>query len=194
VLHSFQRLVAVARGRRPAVTRSTAPTLGLRRLGRVAALAAAALVALPAPVLARGAPSGESKTVTAIGIGQVAVRPGDRNSNASIVAAVEAAEARAIPRALHEAREYGTEFVRSAGLTLGEVLAIEQTQLGPFGAFYRYPIAPFGANRYCGQERRPILRRRQGARRPRVVGFRRVRVCHAPRQAIVALTVTFAAS
>lgn len=191
MLTSFQRLVAVVCGP-PAVTRSTVPMLDLRWPARVAALAAAALVALPAPALAQGAPTGERRTVTAIGIGQVAVRPADRNSNTSIVAAVEAAEAKAIPRALREAREYGTELARSAGLTLGEALAIEQIQPPPFAPFYGVPIAPFGADRYCGQLRRPILRRRQGARRPRVVGFRRVRVCHPPRQAIVALSVTFA--
>src|SRR5262245_6324305 len=120
-----------------------------RRLSRIAPPAVAALIALATPTLAHGAPAGGEKTITAIGIGQVPVRPADRHSNASIVAAVEAAEAMAIPRALDDAREYATALAGSAGLALGEPLRIEQTQAPFYGPIYGYPIAPFGPDRYC---------------------------------------------
>jgi uncharacterized protein YggE len=152
--------------------------------------ALAALVVLAAPAFARAAPADAERTITAIGIGRAPVRPADRHDNASIVAAVEAAEARAIPRALDDAREHATVLARSAGLALGEPLNIDQTQTPFYGPFYGYPIAPFGPDRYCGRVQRPVVTHRHGHRR--VVGVHRVRVCRPPQQAVTTLTVTFA--
>jgi hypothetical protein len=162
-----------------------------RRRGRFAPPAIAALFALATPALAHAAPAGAENTITAIGFGQAPVRPADRHNNTSIVAAVEAAEAKAIPRALDDAREHATALARSAGLTLGRPLNIDQTQPPFYGPFYGYPFVPFGPDRYCGQVRRPIVTHRNGHRH--VVGVHRVRVCRPPQQVISTLTVTFAA-
>jgi hypothetical protein len=143
---------------------------------------------------AQGAASG--KSVTAIGVGQVTVDPQDRDNNASIVAAVEASEAKAIPQAVQAARERATELAKAGGLTLGPVQSVEEVQqqfpfYGPGGP-NAYP-APFGKDKYCGNERRPRFVRDSTGRRRRS-GTRTVHVCRAPAFVIVNLSVTFAAT
>jgi uncharacterized protein YggE len=143
---------------------------------------------------AQSTPSG--KTVTAIGLGQVTVTPKDRHKNASIVEAVEASEAKAIPEAVQAARERATELAKAGGLTLGAVQSVEEVQqqfpfYGPGGP-NAYP-APFGKDRYCGDERRPRFVRDSNGRR-RVSGSRTVHVCRPPRFVIINLSVTFAAT
>ena len=73
---------------------------------------------------AQGASAG--KTVTAVGLGQVNVDPKDRHNNASIVEAVEAAEAKAIPQAVQSARERATKLAQAGGLTLGALQSVEE--------------------------------------------------------------------
>jgi uncharacterized protein YggE len=73
------------------------------------------------------APTG-GKTVSAVGLGQVNVNPKDRNNNASIVEAVEASEAKAIPQAVAAARERAAELAKAGGLTLGAVQSVEEVQ------------------------------------------------------------------
>jgi uncharacterized protein YggE len=136
------------------------------------------------------------KTVTAVGLGQVNVSPKDRHNNASIVAAVEASEAKAIPQAVQSARERATKLAQAGGLTLGAVQSVEEVQnqfpfYGPGGP-NAYP-APFGKDKYCGDERRPRVVRDANGRR-RVVGTRKVHVCRVPPFVVVNLSVTFAAS
>jgi uncharacterized protein YggE len=136
------------------------------------------------------------KTVTAVGIGQVTVTPKDRHNNASIVAAVEASEAKAIPQAVQAARERATALAQAGGLTLGAVQSVEETQqqfpfYGP-GGLNAYP-APFGKDKYCGDERRPRFVRDSNGRR-RVSGSRLVHVCRPPRFVNINLSVTFAAT
>jgi uncharacterized protein YggE len=143
---------------------------------------------------AQGASAG--KSVTALGLGQVTVSPNDRHNNASIVAAVEASEAKAIPQAMQSARERATKLAQAGGLTLGAVQSVEEVQqqfpfYGPGGP-NAYP-APFGKDKYCGDERRPRFRRDATGRR-RVVGTRTVHVCRPPRFVIINLSVTFAAT
>jgi Protein of unknown function (DUF541) len=177
------------------------------RLDRSRRMAAALVLALSAAIagalLAAGsgttataqAPSG-TKTVTAVGIGQVNVTPKDRHNNASIVEAVEASEAKAIPQAVSAARERATGLAKAGGLTLGAVQSVEETQqqfpfYGPGGP-NAYP-APFGKDKYCGNERRPRFVRDANGRR-RVSGSRLVHVCRVPRFVTINLSVTFAAT
>jgi hypothetical protein len=178
--------------------------LRLDRSPRMAAALALALAgAVLGALLAAGsgttataqAPAG-AKTVTAVGIGQVNVTPKDRHNNASIVEAVEASEAKAIPQAVSAARERATELAKAGGLTLGAVQSVEETQqqfpfYGPGGP-NAYP-APFGKDKYCGDERRPRFVRDSNGRR-RVSGSRLVHVCRPPRFVTINLSVTFAAS
>jgi hypothetical protein len=133
------------------------------------------------------------KTVTAIGSGQVNVNPQDRHNNASNVAAVEAAEAKAVPQALADARGRAAALAKASGLTLGTIESVEETPPSPFGYFPGAYPAPFGKDRYCGDERRPIVRRDANGRR-RVVGTHTVHVCRPPRFVLVNLSVKFAAT
>jgi uncharacterized protein YggE len=178
--------------------------LRLDRSRRIAAALALALAgAVLGALLAAGsgtsataqAPSG-GKTVTAIGLGQVNVDPQDRHNNASIVEAVEASEAKAIPQAVQSARERATKLAQAGGLTLGAVQSVEEVQnqfpfYGPGGP-NAYP-APFGKDKYCGDERRARFVRGADGRR-RMSGSRTVHVCRPPRFVIVNLAVTFAAT
>jgi uncharacterized protein YggE len=174
------------------------------RHGRVSAALALALAgAVLGAMLAAGSGSSAraqgasaGKSVTAIGLGQVTVTPKDRHNNASIVAAVEASEAKAIPQAVSSAHERATKLAQAGGLTLGAVQSVEEVQnqfpfYGPGGP-NAYP-APFGKDKYCGDERRPRFVRDSNGRR-RVSGSRLVHVCRAPRFVIVNLSVTFAAT
>ena len=170
-----------------------------RRMAAALALAGALLAAMlvaGSGSSARAQGTAAGKTVTAIGLGQVTVTPKDRHNNASIVAAVEASEAKAIPQAVQSARERATKLAQAGGLTLGAVQSVEEVQnqfpfYGPGGP-NAYP-APFGKDKYCGDERRPRVRRDANGRR-RVVGTRTVHVCRPPQFVIVNLSVTFAAS
>jgi hypothetical protein len=163
----------------------------------LAGAALGALLAAGAGSTARAQqPAATAKTVTAIGIGQVAVKPQDRHKNSSIVAAVEASEAKAVPQAVSEARERATGLAQAAGLTIGAVQSVEETPQSPFGPYFGGPPAypaPFGKDKYCGDERRAHFVRDANGRR-RVAGSRVVHVCRPPRFVVVNLSVTFAAS
>jgi len=165
------------------------------RAGRFALLGVlvggALAVATGSTAVAQMPPAG--KSVTALGLGQVKVKPKDRHSNASIVAAVEAAEAKAVPQAIESARERARALAKASELALGAIESVQETPPSPFGPGYGGYPAPFGKDRYCGTERRPRFRRTSTGRR-RVVGFRNAHVCLPPRYVLVNLSVTFAAT
>ena len=124
----------------------------------------------------------------------VSVKPEDRKSNASIKAAVEAADASARPKALAEARERAAELAQVAGLTLGAITSISDAPAAPFYGPYPYALqGTFGPGKYCGITRSSHLRRDSNGRLHRVLG-KRHRVCRVPPAVTVSLTVTFAAS
>ena len=118
-----------------------------RQVGLVAAVAAVTLV----PAAQAQAPA---KSVTASGIGTVAVKPDDKTSNASIKAAVEAAEAGAQPKAIAAAREDATRLAAASGLTLGGIVSVSDVQSAPFyyGPYFPY-TGTFGPGKYCGTVR-----------------------------------------
>jgi hypothetical protein len=112
-----------------------------------AAMVAALLVTTPAGAVP--APTSSGDTITATGIGQARVVPKNRDSNASIVAAVDRAHKAAIADALKEAHQYGAEYAKAVGLTLGSVISVSDAQSAPF--FYGpgpFP-GPFGLDQYC---------------------------------------------
>jgi hypothetical protein len=161
----------------------------MRRLkvGLTAALAAGLLV----PAAQAQAPA---KSVSAIGTASVKVTPTDRKSNASIKAAVEAADASARPKALAAARERATELAQTAGLTLGGILSVGDAPASPFGPYFAYgQQGTFGLGKYCGVVRSFHIKRDSNGRIHRVAG-RRHRICRVPPQVVTSLTVTFAAS
>src|SRR4051812_16115210 len=93
----------------------------MSRFVPVAAIVAATLLL---PSLAQGQTPG---TLTASGIGEADVSPADRKDDASIRAAVEAANAKAIPLAMAEARKRAAALAAAAGLTLGPLVAVADT-------------------------------------------------------------------
>jgi uncharacterized protein YggE len=144
------------------------------------------------PATAQSTPAG--KTVTALGLGQVKVDPQDRHSNASIVAAVEAAEAKAVPQAITEARDRAAALAKASGLEVGAIESVDETPQSPFfyvGGPNAYP-APFGKDKYCGDERRPTFKRNAAGRRV-VSGSHVVHACRVPRFVLINLSVKFSA-
>lgn len=139
-------------------------------------------------------------TITATGTKLVRVQPSNRRSNASITAAVAAAHKAGIAGALADARSEAGREAGAAGLTLGALVAISDQSnnggfYGPFsgpGVFY----GPFGVNRYCGFERRAVIRTvtRNGKRVRRVVRLRKVYRCVVPPYESTTLTVTYNAA
>jgi hypothetical protein len=163
----------------------------MSRLPAVVA-ALAVLAALPSVALGDAPPS---HTVTANGTAQEKVTPSDRKHNGPIVAAVEAAHAAAIPKAIAEAREEAQLLAKASGLTLGALQAVAEQPAapfgyGPFGA--GYDIGPFGPKKFCGNERRPVFHTRNGKRH--LVRFRKVHRCIVPPSVTAQLSVTFGAS
>lgn len=155
-----------------------------------AVLAAAAAASLLAASPALG--DTEGKTVTATGTGQVRVKPKDRHSNASIVAAFDAARKAAIGGALSDAHEYALAYAHGVGLTLGGVISVSDAQTngfyGPFGPGTYF--GPFGPNKFCGRTRQLLGRPAPGVKPT----FKRVYRCFVPPFASTTLTVTYSAS
>ena len=165
-------------------------------LALAGAVLGAVLTSGPGSIAGAQSPSPTGKTIAAIGIGQVAVKVDDRHKNASIVAGVEAAEAKAVPQAITEARDRATDLATAAGMTIGAVQSVEEQPPSPFGFYVGGPNAypaPFGKDKYCGDERRPRFVRDSNGRR-RVSGSRTVHVCRVPRFVVLNLSVTFAAT
>jgi uncharacterized protein YggE len=153
---------------------------------RVAAIA----VAVAALAAAAPATADQGKTVTATGTGQQRVTPKNRNSNAAIKAAVEAARKAGISSALADAHEYAVDYARASGLTLGSVISVSDAQSsGFYGPGF---FGPFGPNQFCGQTARPVFKIVGGKRKR--VGVRHSRRCVVPPYEFTTLTVTYAAS
>jgi hypothetical protein len=151
-----------------------------------------AALALAVPALARPVVAGTASSVTATGTGQVGVAPKNRNSNASIRAAVEAAHAAAVVLAMNEAREYALEYAKAAGLTLGSVTSVSDANNVPYfgpGGFFG---GQFGPNQFCGIVHQPIFKRVNGHRK--VVRFKKVHRCFVPQFVFTTLSVTYSAS
>jgi uncharacterized protein YggE len=160
--------------------------------------AAAAVLAL-----AFAAPAGAQQpavspgTLTVVGTGEVTPTPRDRNSSASIAAAVEQARNAALPRAIGNGRGRAAALASATGLTLGPLLAVAETA-SLSSVVFPYPTpygenGTFGPGRYCGTIRRATFTRDAAGNRKRT-GLRSVRSCRVPREVTRSITMTFAAS
>jgi hypothetical protein len=144
------------------------------------ALIAGALLATGALALASGPPPVDRgyppPGVTAIGFATATVDATDRDTEAAIRRAVDAATTAARPRAFADARRKAEAMGAAAGMRLGAVWSVSQDPNVPY---YGSGVVQgtFGANRYCGT----VGRR----------GHRR-HACRAPDEVTVYLTVTFA--
>jgi uncharacterized protein YggE len=132
-------------------------------------------------------------TVTATGNAEVKVVPKDRQSNASIKAAVESAHQAGISDALHDAHGYALKYAKATGLTLGSIISVSDVPAngigyyGPGGFF-----GPFGPDLYCGTVHQAIFKVVNGKRK--VVGTKRVHRCIVPPFELTTLTITYSAS
>jgi Protein of unknown function (DUF541) len=154
-------------------------------------LLVASTVAMLLPASALAQTPGPDRTIEATGVASVKVRaPSDRTHEAPIRAAVEAAEEKALPRAVAEARSKATDLAKLAGMTLGAIVSISDSGVSPYGPFF---YGTFGPDRFCGTIRTPIFKRGTDGKRHRV-GTRTRHTCRVPPTVTSTVTVTFAAT
>jgi hypothetical protein len=133
------------------------------------------------------------RTVAAQGAASVkVVAPKDRTHEEPIREAVEAAEAKALPRAIAEARSKAAELARLSGLTLGPIVAISDGPSSPYGPFFGF-YGTFGPDRFCGTVRTSVFRTDKTTGRRVRVGSRSRHTCRVPPTVTSTVTVTFAA-
>jgi hypothetical protein len=161
-------------------------------MSRSRCLLVASTVALLLPASAMAQQPAPGRTVEATGVASVKVKaPSDRTHEAPIRAAVEAAEAKALPRAMVDARSKAADLAKLSGLTLGGIVSISDTSspsvYGPF--FY----GTFGPDRFCGTIRTSVFKRGKDGKRHRV-GTRTRHTCRVPPTVTSTVSVTFAAT
>lgn len=152
-----------------------------------------ALVAGCSVLAAAPAAAAAPDTVTATATGQRAVHPKNRNNNASIASAYDAARQAAIGGALQDAHTYALAYAKGVGLSLGSVVSVSDAQNSGFYGGPGQFLGPFGPNQFCGTLRQPIFKKQKNGRR-KVVGTKKVHRCLVPRFAYVILTVTYSAT
>jgi len=147
-------------------------------------LAAAADAQQPAPA--------PDHTLVAVGTGTAAVTPHDRKSNASILAAVRRADAKALPLAVADARADAAQLAAATGVTLGPLVSVSNSpNTGPFFGPYLPTTGTFGPNKFCGNVRtRSVKIDRAGKRH--FGPFRTHRTCRVPTTSQRAVQLTFA--
>jgi hypothetical protein len=154
-------------------------------------LLVASTVAMLLPASALAQTPGPDRTIEATGVASVKVKaPSDRTHEAPIRAAVEAAEEKALPRAVAEARSKATDLAKLSGMTLGAIVSISDSGVSPYGPFF---YGTFGPDRFCGAIRTPIFKRGTDGKRHRV-GTRTRHTCRVPPTVTSTVTVTFAAT
>jgi uncharacterized protein YggE len=131
-------------------------------------------------------------TLSASGLAEAQVKPENRKSESSIRAAVAAARAQALPKAVTQAKANALELAKAAGVTLGALVSITDAAGQP-NYYVPYSYGSFGPNRYCGDVPNYKTVTRDGRkRRVRVKGTHRV--CRVPSRVYASATVTFAIS
>lgn len=158
------------------------------------ALVAAATGGLAAQASGQAPAAAGPGTITATGTATVKPTPADAHSSDSIAAAVKAAKAKALPRAITDARFRGQKLADAAGLKIGALISIADSEqsvyfggsfFGPFGV-----DGTFGPGKFCGNVPQfktthlangRITRKRIGTHR----------ICRVP-QVVETVSVTFA--
>jgi uncharacterized protein YggE len=157
------------------------------RVAHALPLSLIVLSALAAPAHAQQ----PATTLTANGLGEAKVEPENRKSDASIRAAVEAANAKALPDAMAKARAHAAELAAAAGVTLGPLIAIADNPNNGYTFFG--PQGTFGNGHYCGKVRNTKTVVRNGVRR-RVATKGTHRACRVPREVYATVSLTFSVS
>jgi Protein of unknown function (DUF541) len=154
-------------------------------------LLVASSIAVLLPASAHAQQPAPERTVEATGVASVKVQaPKDRTHEAPIRAAVEAAEDKALPRALADARSKAADLAKLSGLTLGAIVSVSDAATSPYGPFF---YGTFGPDRFCGTIRTPVFKRGKDGKRHRV-GTRTRHTCRVPPTVTSTLSVTFAAT
>src|SRR5512133_3649833 len=108
---------------------------------------------------ARAQQPAPERSVAAQGVASVKViAPKDRKHEAPIRAAVEAAEAKALPRSIADARAKATELARLAGLTLGPIISLSGAPTSIYGRCCGC-YGTFGPDRFGGTIRTSVFKR-----------------------------------
>jgi uncharacterized protein DUF541 len=161
-------------------------------MSRSRCLIAVPAIALLSVTTAQAQQPAPARSVAAVGAASVKVKaPSDRKHEAPIRAAVEAAEAKALPRAIAEARSKAAELARLSGLTLGVVVSVSDAPTSPYGPYFGF-YGTFGPDRFCGTIRTSVFKRDKSGKRRRV-GTRTRHTCRVPPTVTSTVTVTFAA-
>jgi hypothetical protein len=130
-------------------------------MSRSRCLIAVPAIALLSVTTAQAQQPAPARSVAAVGAASVKVKaPSDRKHEAPIRAAVEAAEAKALPRAIAEARSKAAELARLSGLTLGAVVSVSDAPTSPYGPYFGF-YGTFGPDRFCGTIRTSVFKARQ---------------------------------
>jgi uncharacterized protein YggE len=148
----------------------------------LAALIGVALFATPAHAQ-------QQPTLSATGMGMVKPAPKDRHSDASIRAAVNAANTAALPKAIADARVHAAQLAAAAGVTLGPLLSIADAPNSGISSYY-LQNGTFGNGHFCGKVRNTKTVVRDGKRR-RVAAKGTHRICRVPPQLSTAVSLTF---
>jgi uncharacterized protein YggE len=160
-----------------------------RRRCLIASLAVSALCASTAQAQSPA----PDRTVAAQGAASVTViKPKDRTHEGPIHAAVEAAEAKALPRAIADARSKAAELARLSGLTLGPIVSIADGPNSPYGPYIGF-FSRFGPDRFCGTVRTTVFKTSKTTGKRVRVGTRSHHTCQIPPTVVSTVTVTFAA-
>ena len=100
------------------------------------------LMALAAVLLVPAAAGAQTRSVTTFGSAQATPDFPDKATPDQIQAAIEAAEAEALPKALDAARKRADILAKAAGATLGDVISIEELAGGGGPHPFAFPDRP----------------------------------------------------
>jgi uncharacterized protein YggE len=164
-------------------------------LRTVAAVAVFAFLAgcLAAVANAQAPVAQPDRTLVAAGLGTVKVTPKDRTSNDSIVAAVKAADAKALRRAVADARDQAAKLAAAGGVTLGPLVSLANSTSngGVFYGPYYGTTGTFGPGKFCGTVRtRSVTIGKDGKRH--LGKLRSRRTCRIPSVVQRTVQLTFA--
>src|SRR4051812_46535022 len=129
------------------------------RFAPLAAAVAALLIAAPS------AHAQQPPALSVTGIGEADVTPADRNDEAAIRTAVEAANAKALPLAIADGRKRATALAAAAGVKLGPLVSISDGGLQGYGYGPFVAQGPFADGQFCGNVRNTKVVVRNGHRR-----------------------------
>jgi uncharacterized protein YggE len=132
------------------------------------------------------------RTIVANGDALAKVTPKDKNANASIVAAVADAEAKALPLAYKDAQQEAAALAQVAGVTLGTLLGVSNAApstpyFGPYGT----TNGTFGPDQYCGNIRTRTAKIDKNGKR-HAGQLRTRRVCRFPSSITRTVQLTYA--